>query len=80
MLPLTEQSWGLLRTELGIESQVEWVKHLLNLHDGEVRFVGEPWWADMNGRASGGSLQSLYSPRLWHSQTLRTPQAREWAY
>ena len=42
MLPLTGQSWGLLRTEVGIESQVEWVKHLVNLHDGEVRFVGEP--------------------------------------
>ena len=22
----------------------------------------------------------MYSPRLWHSQTLRTPRAKEWAY
>ena len=43
MLALKEAGWSLMRLEFGILTQAAWVKHLLNLHDGEVRFVGDPW-------------------------------------
>ena len=59
-------------------NQLEWVKHLLNFHDGEVRFVGDPWWADVKDPASGGP--DVLLPAFWHSQTMRTEQAKDWCF
>ena len=50
MKALTEAGWDTLRLEFGVETQAGLVNHLLNLHDGEVRFVGAPWWAEMGPR------------------------------
>ena len=56
------------------------MKHLLNFHDGEVRFVGDPWWADVTDPAFGGRLPNLHLPAFWHPQTMRTKQAKEWCF
>ena len=42
---LTKAGWNGLYEDLWIESEDQFVSHLLNLHDGEVRFVGAPRWA-----------------------------------
>ena len=78
VLALKEAGWSMLRLEFGILTHAAWVKHLLNMHDGEVRFVGDPWWAPLNP-ASGGS-QSVFHSNFWHSQTMRTEKTRTWTY
>ena len=57
---------------------IYFVKHLLTLHDSEVRLVGESWWAPRvpDSRA----WFSLHDPRLWHYQTMRTQETRAWLY
>ena len=76
MLALNEAGWSMLRLEFGIPTQAAWVRHLLNLHDGEVRFVGDPWWVDVKlFRASGGSY-SVCNSTFWHSQTMHTENTR----
>ena len=83
MLALTEADWGKLFLEFGVETQAGLVKHLLSLHDGEVRFVGDPRWVDVRSLpASGGfvSPSSLLHSRFRHCQTMRTEKTREWAF
>ena len=70
---LTEAGWNGLYEDLGIQSEEECVRHLLNLHDGEVRFVGPPWWAEM------GPRDRVYHCRYWHAQTMSHKATREWA-
>ena len=45
----------MLRLEFGILTQAAWVKHLLNMHDGEVRFGEGPG----KGRAGKGRKHIL---------------------
>ena len=80
MSPLTARGWQFLRLEFDMPNQLEWVKHLLNFHDGEVRFVGDPWWADVTDAASGGCMPNLRLPAFWHPQTMRTKRAKEWCF
>ena len=82
-LALDDDGWWRLSEDLGIKNEAGLVKHLLNLHDGEVRFVGDPRWVDVRYLpASGGfvSPSSLLHSRLWHCQTMRTEKTREWAF
>ena len=44
---LTEAGWQQLDDAFAIKTELGFVKHLLNLHHGEVRFVGEPWWMEV---------------------------------
>ena len=83
MQALTEAGWDTLRLEFGAETQAWFVNHLLNLHGGEVRYVGDPRLVDVRSLpASGGfvSPSSLLHSRLWHCQTMRTEKTREWAF
>ena len=73
MKALTEAGWDTLRLEFGVETQAGLVKHLLSLHDGEVRFVGPPWWAEM------GPRDRVYHCRYWHAQTMSHKATRDWA-
>ena len=72
--PLRNAGWAGLYKHLGIESEDQFVSHLLSLHDGEVRFVGAPWWAEM------GPRDRVYHCRYWHAQTMSHKATREWAY
>ena len=74
MLPMTEEGWRSLKKEVGIKTEAQWVRALFNLHDGEVRFVGNPGWVELP------DPDNLFHPHLWHSQTMRTPRARDWAH
>ena len=80
MLALKEARWSLPRLEFGILTQAAWVKHLLNMHDGEVRFVGDTWWVDLRSFPASGGSHSVLLKRFWHNQTMRTEKTRNWAY
>ena len=44
---LTGAGWQRLWDAFRVRTEADFVKHLLNMHDGEVRFVGEPWWMEV---------------------------------
>ena len=71
---LTEPGWNGLYAEFGIQTEHEFVKHLLNWHDGEVRFVGEPWWETVE------MTRDLYHSRYWHAQTMRHERTGDWCF
>ena len=70
---LTQAGWYGLLVELGIETEEQFVKHLLNFHDGEVHFVGPNWWEEV-------PEHGLNHTRYWHSQTMRTEATRRWCW
>ena len=70
---LTPVGWYGLWVEFGIETEEQFVKHLLNFHDGEVRFVGPNWWEEV-------PEHGLNHTRYWHSQTMRTEKTRRWCW
>ena len=80
MLALKEAGWSMLKLELGILTHAAWVKHLLTMHDGEVRFVGDPWWVDTRSFPASGGSHSLCLVKFWHSQTMRKEKTRNWAF
>ena len=71
---LTEAGWNGLEAEFGIRTELGFVKHLLNLHHGEVRFVGEPWWEIVE------MTRDLYHSRYWHAQTMRYERTGDWCF
>ena len=67
--------------EFGIETEDEFVKHLLNWHDGEVRFVGETWWMEVETLpVYDGMRCGLNHTRYWHAQTMRQEETRNWCF
>ena len=60
--------------ELEVEAQADWVKHLLNMHDGEVRFVETPWWETVE------MTRDLNHSRYWHAQTMRHDTTADWCF
>ena len=71
--PLT---WLRIKSELKVESEVCYVLHLLNAHDGEARFVGDPGWYEFP--ASGG-VQPC-NARFWSYQFVQTYEIRKYLY
>ena len=71
--PLT---WLRIKSELKVESEVRYVLHLLNAHDGEARFVGDPGWYEFP--ASGG-VQPC-NARFWSYQFVQTYEIRKYLY
>ena len=45
------------------------VKHIVNMHDGELRQVGEEAWEIFP--APGGNLTHILKPVFWHHQTIQ---------
>ncbi len=56
-----------------IHSEKEYLKHMLNKHDGEARLVGDPSWEEFP--ASGGPP---FEPRFWHCQYMKDPETRKY--
>ena len=64
-----------------IHTEFEFVKHLLNWHDGEVRFVGELWWMEVETNpVYDGMTCGLNHSRYWHAQTMRQEETRNWCF
>jgi len=77
--PLTDAGWHRLRHAFRVRTEADFVKHLLDMHDGEVRFVGEPAWIEVPYTIAGGwGRCSLFHSRFWHPQTMKTDSARQW--
>ena len=66
--------WKGLEAEFRIRTELEFVKHLLNLHDREVRFVEEPWWEIVE------MTSVLNHTRYWHAQTMRYETTSDWCF
>ena len=52
--PLSEENKDRLIAAFGMKSEMDYIKHILTLHDGEVRLVGEDRWDPYP--ASGGDI------------------------
>jgi len=73
---LTKAGWNGLYEEFGIQTEHGFVRHLLNWHDGEVRFVGEPGWMEVERTW----MTYLNHSRYWHAQTMRQEETRKWCF
>ena len=62
-LPLGKENQDRLREQLGCNSWADYLKHILTLHDGEVRLVGNGGWEVFP--VSGGMLRKQC---FWHYQ------------
>ena len=75
-------------SNFGIDPDMKnYVKHMLNMHDGEVRLLGDHYWtalpagwADWEDTsptpATGGRQITIYHPNPWHYQYMRNPETR----
>jgi len=78
-LPLGKENQDRLREQLGCNSWADYLKHILTLHDGEVRLAG-------NGGDSGGwdvfpvSGGMLRKQCFWHYQYMFEAETRQWLY
>ena len=66
--PLSHVNKTNLRRRFNIENDFELMKHIANLHDGELRMVGEETWEMLP--APGGNHEDLFKYVFWHHQTV----------
>ena len=80
MEPLDEGSavWERLRCAFGVHTKADYVKHIVNKHDGEARFVGDAGLEPFP--ASGGDDVHVYKACFWHYQFATTRETRGWLY
>ena len=80
LLALTHTGWRSLFDDVEVGLERKWVQHLLNLHNGEVRLVGDPRWEEVTvwHKHFWGAIP--WHCQFWHDQTLRTYAARDWAW
>ena len=80
MEPLDEGSavWERLRYAFGVHTKADYVKHIVNKHDGDARFVGDAGWEPFP--ASGGDDVHVYKACFWHYQFATTRETRRWLY
>ena len=83
LMPLTQSDWQDLYDDMWIEYEYEWLTHLMNRHNGEVRFVGDAQWEEVEVETLPswcGCQCTVYHSRFWHDQTLRTKETRQWSW
>ena len=51
---LTARAYEAQKTAAGIDRDVDYVKHILDKHDGEVRHWGARWWTPVPAPSAGG--------------------------
>ena len=66
--PLSHVNKTNLRRRFNIENDFELMKHIANLHDGELRMAGEETWEMFP--APGGDHEDLFKHVFWHHQTV----------
>ena len=72
-MPQGHPEWAHLRQTWGILTVPDFLKHLFNKHDGEVRVVKWAGWTRL-------PLSSARDPRFWHPQFARTEATRQLMY
>jgi hypothetical protein len=73
-----DRTWQSLKKEMGLQSKADYVKHMLTMHDGEVRLVGaEDFYIALEEFAPG---ESLYHPCFWNYQFATHAETRQWLY
>ena len=76
MQPLSSDAWLRIKREFKVKSEVDYVKHLLNAHEGEARFVGDEGWYDF---PASGEVQP-WNARFWSYQFVQTHDTRKYLY
>ena len=75
--PLSVQMWDEIKAKLRISDHKDYVKHLLNAHEGEARFVGDlDTWEEFP--VSGG--RQHWNACYWSYQFARTKETRKWLF
>ena len=60
-----------------VDSEVVYVKHILEAHNGEVRLHGDTGWVIFP--APGGNTEfTVFDPVFWHYQFMKDSETREW--
>ena len=73
LLPLDEEGWRWYADNADIHTEKQYVKHILNAHDGEAKLVGDYEWEQFT--PSGGNV---LNPRFWHCQYMKHPETRKY--
>ena len=76
MEPLDDGMWQRLEWEFNVNTEADYVKHILTKHDGEARLVHDiDKWEPF--QASGGNV---YNARFWHYQFVSTAVTRRYLW
>ena len=76
IVQLSDQKWqGIKARFSNVQTKADYLKHMLALHDGEMRFVVDPGWTPF--QASGGDE---YKARYWEYQYARTARVRKFLF
>ena len=70
---LADSSWQVLRAEMkNVRDTADYVKHILNLHEGEAKLIEDWGWQEFDPDYVGGISQECF----WQVQFCRTQRAR----
>ena len=75
--PLSKEMWEQMKAKFRMRGKEDYVKHLLNAHEGEARFVGESdSWVEFPASGGGQHCNAIY----WSYQFARTKEVRKYLY
>ena len=75
--PLSKEMWEQMKWKFRMNGKEDYVKHLLNAHEGEARFVGESdSWEEFPASGGGRHWNAIY----WSYQFVRTMEVRKYLY
>ena len=70
---MTDTSWRILRAEMNVEDAADYVKHILNKHESEAKFVGGEQWQEFDPDSVGAG--GIYRSCFWQYQFCRQQRA-----
>ena len=75
--PILPRSWQALKDRFGFASERDYLKHILEAHDGEARLIGDgDDWTPFP--VSDGV--DVSNPCFWHHQFAKNREVRGWLY
>ena len=73
---MTWSQWHDLKGALRLQDTLDFVKHLVNLHNGEARVLRGDTWT----RLGRDEAEAVWHQRCWHYQFAINPAVRDWLY
>ena len=75
---MTETGWQVLRAEAGVQDAADYVKHILNKHEGEAKFVGDTQWQEVTPDSVG--QDGIFGSCFWQYQFCRQQNTRQYLW